>query len=103
MPTDVDRIQPQVKKGILPIAPFKEYAGVLTAFIVVIAYVSIGFLAMSAEVFLGIKVVPPGDWSSALLSLSSAAMGYLIGKQMTPSDNTTITTTNKSVDSSDNS
>lgn len=63
---------------------FKEYAGVMTAFLVVLAYVGIGFVQTAVTVTTGTSVSLPGDWMAAMLSLSSAALGYLIGKQ--PSD-----------------
>lgn len=60
--------------------PFKEGAGVLCAFLVVLAFVAIGFATMTCKVVLGIDVTVPGDWSAAMLSLASAALGFLIGK-----------------------
>lgn len=60
---------------------FREYAGVLIAFLVVIAYVGIGFVQTAAIVFLGKEVLMPPDWMAAMLSLASAGLGYLIGKQ----------------------
>lgn len=62
--------------------PAREYAGVLTAFIVVIAYVGIGFSTMMAQLIFGVEVSLPEDWRSAMLSLASAALGYLIGKKI---------------------
>lgn len=72
--------------------PFKERAGVLTAFLVVISFVVIGFAQMAAFVVLGVEVKVPGDWSAAMLSLSSAALGFLIGQKI-PSDVQSVTTT----------
>lgn len=65
-------------------APFREYAGVLVAFLVVIAFVVIGYAQMSANIFLGIDIDAPSDWMAAMLSLASAALGYLIGKNLEP-------------------
>jgi hypothetical protein len=64
-------------------ANFREYAGVLTAFIVVMAFVAIGFVTMAITLFSGKSVPVPGDWMAAMLSLASAAIGFLIGKQST--------------------
>ena len=64
-------------------APFREYAGVLCAFVVVTAFIATGFLQMASEAVFGIKVTAPPDWSAAMLSLASAALGFLIGKQST--------------------
>lgn len=63
---------------------FKEGAGVLTAFLVVLSYVGIGFVQTAAVVFLGQEVKMPPDWMAAMLSLASAALGFLIGKQIGP-------------------
>jgi hypothetical protein len=77
----------------LPKAPFREYAGVMTAFMVVLAYVTIGFVSMiSGLLGLG-PVSAPADWSAAMLSLASAAMGFLIGKQVGLPDSSTTTVT----------
>jgi len=62
--------------------PAREYAGVLTAFIVVVSYVGIGFSTMAAQLIFGVEVSLPEDWRSAMLSLASAALGYLIGKKI---------------------
>lgn len=62
-------------------ASFREYAGVLAAFIVVMAFVAIGFLQMAANVLLEKVVSIPESWMAAMLSLASAAIGFLIGKQ----------------------
>lgn len=64
---------------------FKEYAGVLTAFLVVLSYVGIGFVQTAVVVTTGGDVKLPPDWMAAMLSLASAALGYLIGKQPTTS------------------
>lgn len=61
--------------------PFRDTAAAFTAFLVVIAFIAIGFLTMGTEVITGLKVTAPGDWLAAMLSLASAALGYLIGKQ----------------------
>jgi hypothetical protein len=60
---------------------FREYAGVMTAFFVVMAYVGIGFVQVAAVLTHGSAVELPGDWMAAMLSLASAALGFLIGKQ----------------------
>jgi hypothetical protein len=65
---------------------FREYAGVMTAFLVVIAYVGIGFVQVAAVLTHGSSVELPGDWMAAMLSLASAALGFLIGKQSSHSE-----------------
>lgn len=60
--------------------PFREWAGVLCAFIVVMAFTSLGFVQMFIQVTTGAIIVSPADWNAAMLSLASAALGYLIGK-----------------------
>lgn len=67
-----------------PKLPFKETAAAFTAFLVVLAFVSIGFITMGVEAVLGVKIVAPGDWLAAMLSLASAGLGFLIGKQADP-------------------
>lgn len=62
-------------------ANFREYAGVLCAFIVVMMFGSVGFIQLAIVVFHGSPVSVPGDWSASMLSLAAAAMGFLIGKQ----------------------
>jgi len=61
----------------------KEWAGVFIACIVVAAYIGIGFVTVVATVLFGVDGKFPPDWSSAMLSLASAALGFLIGKQGT--------------------
>ena len=60
---------------------FREYAGVLTAFLVVISYVGIGFVQTAVVVTTATPLEMPKDWMAAMLSLASAALGFLIGKQ----------------------
>jgi len=64
-------------------AKFREFAGVLTAFLVVLSYVGIGYATAIVQAIFGISLALPDDWRSAMLSLASAALGYLIGKQLT--------------------
>lgn len=74
-------------------ANFREYAGALIAFIICLAFIAIGFTTMAINVFHGATVQVPGDWMAAMLSLASAALGFLIGKQTTSPSTTTITAT----------
>lgn len=60
---------------------FREYAGVLTAFVVVLSYVGIGFVQTAVVVGASQSLEMPKDWMAAMLSLASAALGFLIGKQ----------------------
>ena len=61
----------------------REWAGVVAALIAVVAFVNIGYALILIEVFTGLKVSPPEAWESGMISLSSAALGFLIGKQST--------------------
>lgn len=61
--------------------PFREYAGVLVAMICVLAYIGVGFTQVGLHAFFGLRIPFEDSWASAMLSLSSAALGYLIGKQ----------------------
>lgn len=74
-----------------PPAKFREYAGVLTAFLVVMSYVGIGYATSIYQGLFGTPLQLPDDWSAAMLSLSSAALGYLIGKNMDSSSNSQVT------------
>ncbi len=64
-------------------ANFREYAGTLVATIIVVSFIAIGFVQIGVVVFHGSSVSIPGDWMAAMLSLASAALGFLIGKQST--------------------
>lgn len=71
--------------------PFKDAAGSITAFIVVLSFIAIGFVQGLGNAAFGATITMPESWSAAMLSLASAALGYLIGKNdqappMTPSD-----------------
>lgn len=60
---------------------FREYAGVLAAYSVVMAFVAIGFVDMLSQAFLQETITAAPDWNAAMLSLASAALGFLIGKR----------------------
>lgn len=62
----------------------KEGVGVLVAAVVVFAYIGIGFVQVGTLVTMGSEVKMPPDWMAAMLSLASAALGFLIGKQSAP-------------------
>lgn len=68
-----------------PTSKFKENAGVATAMIVVLSFVGIGYLKMAESILLSKVVETPDDWSAAMLSLASAALGYLIGRRSSSS------------------
>jgi hypothetical protein len=71
----------------------REKVGVHVAAFIVIAFVAIGFAYVAVYVLAGTKIEFPPDWNAAMLSLASAALGYLIGKQSTsPSSPVTVTT-----------
>lgn len=69
---------------------FKDIAGSLVAFVVVVSYAAIGFAAMGAKVLLNVEVTPPEVWTSGLSSLASAALGYLIGRNDVPATPTYV-------------
>lgn len=60
--------------------PFKDVAGALAAFIVVIAFITLGFVQGLGKALLGVDVTLPDSWSSGLFGLANMALGYLIGK-----------------------
>lgn len=73
-------------------AALREWAGVIAALFAVTAFVNMGYTVILIEVFFDKKITVPEAWSSGLISLSSAALGFLIGKQSTASSETTIST-----------
>lgn len=60
---------------------FREKAGVIVAAVIIIAFIAVGFVQVAASWFTGRPISVPGDWMAAMLSLASAALGFLIGKQ----------------------
>jgi hypothetical protein len=69
-----------------PAAPFREYAGILIAFVVVASFIGIGFTGMLTQVLLDKVIEIPPDWMAAMLSLASAALGFLIGANSNKKD-----------------
>lgn len=61
----------------------REWAGVIAALIAVVAFVNVGYTLILIQVSTGQTIEPPEAWSSGMISLSSAALGFLIGKQST--------------------
>lgn len=61
----------------------RERVGVLIAAFIVIAYVCVGPAHVAMVFFKGAGVLFPSDWTASMLSLASAAFGYLVGKQTT--------------------
>lgn len=59
----------------------RERVGIYVAAFIVLAYTAVGFVHVSIVIVNGPGVVFPNDWLASMLSLASAAMGYLIGKQ----------------------
>lgn len=59
---------------------FKENAGVATAMLVVGAFVGIGYSKIVEALVTGRGIEVPDDWMAAMLSLASAAIGYLFGR-----------------------
>jgi hypothetical protein len=68
----------------------REWAGVIAALIAVFAFVNMGYVLVFIEVFTDKKISVNEAWSSGLISISSAALGFLIGKQSTATSDTTI-------------
>jgi hypothetical protein len=59
----------------------KEWAAVIVASFVVIAFVAAGFTQAVFSAVYGKPIVFGSDWFAAMLSLSSAAVGWLMGKK----------------------
>jgi hypothetical protein len=62
-------------------ATFREYAGTLAAFILVMAYAAIGFVLIAVSVTTGTMPSVPADWNASMLTLAGGALGFLVGKQ----------------------
>lgn len=62
---------------------WREVAGLTTAFIIVLAFVAIGFMDFFSHAWLGVQTEIEFDagWMAAMLSLASTAFGYMVGKQ----------------------
>lgn len=63
-------------------ASFRTVAGALTAFMVVMAYSTVGFLVIAIKVVTGQDVAPQEAWMAGMSTLASAGLGYLIGHQV---------------------
>jgi hypothetical protein len=74
----------------------RERVGVLVAAFIVIAFIAIGFVHVTTYIVTGTKIDFPPDWNAAMLSLASAALGFLIGKQTTSSSTPVTVTTDPS-------
>jgi hypothetical protein len=61
--------------------PFRETAGILVAATVVLAYVGMGFVQALVLVVYGATFTFDADYKTALLGLSSMALGFLVGSQ----------------------
>lgn len=71
----------------------RERVGIYVAAFIVLAYTAVGFAHVTISMLNGPGVVFPNDWLASMLSLASAAMGYLIGKQTNgPTQPVTVTT-----------
>lgn len=66
-----------------PVNKFKENAGSFASLALVFAFAGIGYFKMLVDLYSGAKMDIPGDWMAAMLSLSSAGLGYLIGRHST--------------------
>lgn len=55
-------------------------ASAIVCSLVIIAFISIGLLVMTAQ-FMGKKVDIPGEWLAAMLSLASTSLGFLAGEK----------------------
>lgn len=61
---------------------WRDAASVITAFIVVVSFIMIGFFDLIAQaIFNKTHVEIDEGWMAAMLSLASAAFGYLVGKR----------------------
>lgn len=73
---------------------FRERAGVLAAWAIILAYISIGFV----QFFLGwwsgsTSLTFDPAWTGSMNGLAGGAVGFLIGKQTTNQPSTTTTVT----------
>lgn len=71
----------------------REIFGVYIAAFIVISYVAVGFVYVAIVLVKGQGIVFPSDWTASMLSLASAAFGFLVGKQMTGSQTPVPVTT----------
>lgn len=62
---------------------FREWAGVIASLVMVLSFIGVGYVMMSAQLFFGIKVDLPDIWFNGLVNLSALGVGFLIGKQST--------------------
>lgn len=60
--------------------PFKEFTGLFVAASCVFAFIGIGFVKVFIFLKTGTNVDFSAGWEAAMLSLSSAGLGYLIGR-----------------------
>lgn len=65
----------------------REWAGIVVASFIVIAFVIAGFVQALMTAVYGVTVSFGSDWFAAMLSLSSAAVGWLMGKRPTNEGN----------------
>lgn len=70
----------------------RERVGVYIAAFIVIAYVGVGPAHLFMVLFRGAGITFPSDWTASMLSLASAAFGYLVGKQTTGGAPVPVTT-----------
>lgn len=63
---------------------WRELLGAVIAFVIVVSFISIGFIDFIAHGVFEINenVEFNAGWLSAMLSLASTAFGYLVGKNM---------------------
>lgn len=66
-----------------PFMPFRDAAGIFAAFLIVAAFVASGPIETFLTATTGVQIALPEWWRVAMVSLASAAFGYLIGKRMT--------------------
>lgn len=60
---------------------YRETSGILIAAICVLSFIGIGFAQVAVFVLTGKMISFPPDWQAAMLSISSAALGFLLGNQ----------------------
>lgn len=71
---------------------FRERAGVLAAYLVIAAYVAIGFVQFVGS-WLATQVLAfDPAWTGSMNGLAGGALGFLIGKQTTSQPGTTTIT-----------
>lgn len=60
---------------------FRERAGVITAFVVVLCFIGLGFVQFFTFTYKGVTITFDSDWKISLYGMASIAFGFLIGSK----------------------